>query len=324
MDNDLSLEIVSEILQGVTVLSSSFGSLYLKHLSQFDQRELISKSKLFKKEALSKGLSTEKDALQDLIKHEIWSEKNEEKIKNLNSEIENLKKINSQLILPSKKKDMQKQLKDKQNALILINAEKEDLLGLTVEKYSNNKIQKNIVSNMLFYDKQFTKSVFEDLYVDEMSKEIEVYKIQKSFFEKFNDDSISKAALSDNFSVYLPFCEDVLGVFGKPLSQLTTHQLKLISFGRYFLNIFKNSNKEIPENVAKDPELLISFYENQKEGSKRHTSKSDEGGSTYFGATKEDLKSIKTDDENVVVLSEEIKKQGGSLNMQQMMDLHKI
>lgn len=322
MNNDKNLEIVSEILQGVTIVNSSFGSLYFKHLSQHQQREAISQSKFFEEEALSKGLPSKHQALREMIEHEMWSEDNEQQIKELNKEIENLKKINSQVFLPSKKKDIEKNLKEKERILFSIESEKEDLLGLTAEKYSNNKIQKNIVSKILFYDREFKKSVFDDLYVNEVLKEVEIYKLQKDFFQKFSDSSISTAVLSDYFSMYLPFCEDVLGVFGKPLKDLTSYQLKLISFGRYFLNIFKNTTKEIPENIAKDPELLINFHQNQRGDSRKNSPSSGDGGSTYFGATKEDIEQIKREDENAVDLSDEIKKKGGSLNMKQMMELH--
>lgn len=321
VNNDKNLEIVSEILQGVTVINSSFGHLYFRHLSQFEQRELVSESKLFEEEALKKGLLSEKKSLEQLIDQEMWSEENEKKIKKTNSEIQNLKNARLLVILPSKRKEIEKELKEKEDFLFSINTEREELLGLTAEKYSNNKIQKNVVSKILFYDRDFKKSVFDDLYLNQNFKEMEIYKLQKDFFEKFEDKNISTAVLSDYFSMYLPFCEDVLGVFGKPLRDLTSYQLKLISFGRYFLNVFKNTTKEIPKNIAKDPELLISFYENQREGSKnRNNSSSD--GATYFGATKEDIEIIKQEDESVVDLQDEIKKNGGSLNMKQMMKLH--
>lgn len=322
MDNDKNLEIVSEILQGVTVVRGSFGSLYFRHLSQVEQREVISESKFFEKEAVSKGLLKKEDALKDLINQEMWSLENEDKIKKLSQELDSLKKLLMQTFLPSKKKETLDKAKKKEDEIISMKNEKNELLGLTAEKYASNKIQKNIVNKILFYDREFKRGVFDDLYINEGLKEAEIYRLQKEFFEKFQDSSISKAVLSDYFSMYLPFCEDVLGVFGKPLAELTSYQLKLISFGRYFLNIFKNSQKEIPDNIAKDPELLVDFYQSQKSDSGRKDASSGDGGSTYFGATKEDIETIKKEDENAVVLSDEIKKKGGSLNMQQMMELH--
>ena len=324
MSNDRNLEIVSEILQGLTVVRGSFGSLYLKHLSQFEQREVLSQSKIFEKEGVSKGLPTEEEGLREIIDQEMWSLENENLIKTLKEEIDNLKQISTQTFLPSQQKKILDQSKEKGDELSILENEKTQLIGLTSEKYARNKVQKTIINKILFYDREFKKGVYEDLYLNENMKEVELFELQKDFFEKFEDSKISEAVLSDYFSMYLPFCEDVMGVFGKPLADLTSYQLKLISFGRYFLNIFKNSQKEIPDNVAKDPELLISFYQNQKNERSKTRAQSSEGGSAYFGASKEDIEDIKLNDERAIDLTEEVKKQGGSLNMEQMMKLHGV
>tara|TARA_R110001592_G_scaffold150141_4_gene375829 strand:+ start:537 stop:1511 length:975 start_codon:yes stop_codon:yes gene_type:complete len=324
MSNDKNLEIVSEILQGLTVVRGSFGSLYLKHLSQFEQREVLSQSKIFEKEGLSKGLPSEKQGLREIINQDMWSLENENLIETLKKEIDDLKQTSAQTFLPSQQKKILEQSRKKEDELSTLNNEKTQLIGLTSEKYARNKVQKTIINKILFYDREFKKGVYEDLYLNENMKEVELFELQKDFFEKFEDSKISEAVLSDYFSMYLPFCEDVMGVFGKPLADLTSYQLKLISFGRYFLNIFKNSQKEIPDNVAKDPELLISFYQNQKNERSKTRAQSSEGGSAYFGASKEDIEDIKLNDERAIDLTEEVKKQGGSLNMEQMMKLHGV
>jgi|GEM_PF-6814675 len=324
MSNDKNLEIVSEILQGLTVVRGSFGSLYLKHLSQFEQREVLSQSKIFEKEGLSKGLPSEKQGLREIINQDMWSLENENLIETLKKEIDDLKQTSAQTFLPSQQKKILDQSRKKEDELSILNNEKTQLIGLTSEKYARNKVQKTIINKILFYDREFKKGVYEDLYLNENMKEVELFELQKDFFEKFEDSKISEAVLSDYFSMYLPFCEDVMGVFGKPLADLTSYQLKLISFGRYFLNIFKNSQKEIPDNVAKDPELLISFYQNQKNERSKTKAQSSEGGSAYFGASKEDIENIKLNDERAIDLTEEVKKQGGSLNMEQMMKLHGV
>ena len=324
MHNDKNLEIVSEILQGLTVVRGTFGSLYLKHLSQFEQREVLSQSKIFEKEGLSKGLPTEEQGLQEILGQDMWTLENEDLIKTLREEVGSLKKTSAQTLLPSQQKKLLSQAKEKEKEMLSLQGEKSELIGLTSEKYARNKVQKTIVNKILFYDREFKKGVYEDLYLNEGMKEVELFKLQRSFFEKFEDSNISQAVLSEYFSMYLPFCEDVMGVFGKPLADLTSYQLKLISFGRYFLNIFKNSQKEIPDNVAKDPELLISFYQNQRNERSKTKAQSSEGGSAYFGASKEDLEDIKLNNERAVDLNEEVKKQGGSLNMEQMMKLHGV
>jgi hypothetical protein len=321
MNNDKNLEIVSEILEGVSIVESSFGILYFKHLSQQEQRKIVSEATVFETEAKSQGLISEKEALKDLYAQEMWSEQEENEILNFQKKIKELYSALPNEILPSKAASIKKQIESFENKLNTVQSNKDALLGLTQERYVHNKTQKSVIQNILYYDINFKKPVFEDLYVNENYKELEIYKLQKKFFAKFQDDKISKAVLSDYFSMYLPFCEDVIAVFGKPLVKLTNYQLKLISYGRYFLNIFKNTSKEIPENISKDPELLISFHQSQRSDNKSK-SKEGSGGSTYFGANEDDIKSIKNEDETVVDLSEEVKKRGGSMNMEEMMKLH--
>ena len=243
MNNDKNLEIVSEILEGVSIVESSFGVLYFKHLSQQEQRKIVSEATLFETEAKSQGLISEKEALKDLYAQEMWSEQEENEILNYEKKIKEFSSALSNQILPSKAASIKKQIEVFQKKINVAQSNKDALLGLTQEKYVHNKTQKSVVQNILFYDIDFKKPVFEDLYVNERYKEFEIYKLQKKFFTKFQDDQISKAVLSEYFSMYLPFCEDVIAVFGKPLVKLTNYQLKLISYGRYFLNIFKNTSK---------------------------------------------------------------------------------
>jgi hypothetical protein len=326
MEHDENLQIISEILQEFSVMKTSFGVVYFKHISQKDQREIITSADVIKQDAKEKGLLCEDEAVEDLIDQEMWTYDQEKEIENLNKKIKSIKNSIGQINLPSKRKHAEAQMSVLQKKHDGINFEKQNLLGLTVEKFVSNKLQRLTVEKVLFYDKYFKESVYKNLYINDKKKEIEIYKIQTDFFKKFSDEKISRAVLSNYFAVYLPFCEDPLGVFGVPLKDLTSYQLKAISFGRYFLSIFKNSTKKIPDNIAKDPDLLISFYESSKNESSSgaRSGKSGHGGTTHFGATKEDIEIIKQEDEDVVDLSEEMKKKGGSLNMKQMMELHGV
>jgi hypothetical protein len=114
-------------------------------------------------------------------------------------------------------------------------------------------------------------------------------------------------------------------LFGKPITKLTTFQLRAITYAKSFFAIFKNTRKEIPENVSRDPEMLIQFYEAQKEENKtsvRQRNDSDASGEGVFGATMEDIEQIKRSDQTAVSLTKEAKAAGGNLNMQDMMKIH--
>jgi hypothetical protein len=66
---------------------------------------------------------------------------------------------------------------------------------------------------------------------------------------------------------------------------------------------------------------LIDFYNSQKtENNAKNKGESD--ATTYFGANRNDIEQLKNNDQEAIILTDEIKKKGGSLNMKDMMDLH--
>ena len=238
--------------------------------------------------------------------------------------IENLNRSLNSIKIPSQRDAHKKLIKLEERKLIKMSLERESLIGLTAEKYVDKKVNKEFFEELIFMDQDLKVSPFDDFDYSDSPKIREISLLESAFFKRMSDVNISKAVLSPFFSPYIAYAEDVLGMFGKPLKDLTAFQLKALTYARSFLNIFKNSHKEIPEHVAKDPELLMDFYEAQKnQGQQKQTKASDgDGGTTYFGANKQDIEQIKKENEDAVVLGEEIKKKGGSLNMKQMMELH--
>ena len=324
MDNDKLADIIVEVFDGVTVLDSSFGPIYIKHFHQLDTRKILSKKNTYIKEAQGKGLMTEKESLDLLIKDEMWDMDSESEIQDKKKFIENMQKSLTKIKLPSQRENHKKLIQLEQEKLNKLSFEREKLIGLTAEKYVDKKVNKEFFESLLFADKDLKISLYDDIDYDEMNKIREISQLEGAFFKKFSDDNISRSVLSTFFAPYLPYSEDVLGMFGVPLKSLTAFQLKTLSYSRTFLNIFKNSQKEIPEYVSKDPELLLEFYEAQKNNNNQRKTKASEGsgGTTYFGANKQDIESIKESDEEAIRLSDEIKKKGGKLDMKQMMELH--
>ena len=323
MDNEILADIVVETFDGFTMFDSSFGEIYVKHFHQLETRKLLCKKSSLISKARKRGLLSEEESLANLIESNMWYPEDEIKIQRLSDLIKGLESSLSSIKIPSVR-DKQKQKIDEERAsLNELRFERTSLIGLTAERYVDKKLNEEFFENLLYSDKNFTQSVFDDVDFNEAAKILEISNLQMSFFEKMTDENISKAVLSPFFSAYLPFAEDVFGLFGSPMKDLTAFQVKMITYARSFLNIFKNSRKEIPENVARDPELLVSFFESQKDGTKNKKAGSEgSGGSTYFGANKNDIELMKNDDETTVELSEEIKKAGGSLNMKEMMKLH--
>lgn len=326
MDDEYLGDIIAEIFDGVTVLNSSFGPVYVRHFGQLELRKIFSKKQRYIEIGIKKGLLSEDQSLENLFKDKMWDPESEKTVNEKKEFIVNLTNSLSKILLPSKRTEHRKLIELEKKKLQTLCSEREGLIGLTAEKYAEKNINKDFFEKLLFEDENFERSVFKDLDYTDLNKELELHNLQSQFFKKMSDENISKAALSDYFSPYLAYSEDVFGMFGKPLKDLTSFELKLLTYARTFLNIFKNCTKEIPEAVSKDPELLFEFNNAQKnEASGRKTGASEgSGGTTYFGANKSDIEQLKNTDENPLLLSEEIKKKGGSLDMKQMMELHGV
>jgi len=326
MDNESLADVIAEIFDGVTVLSSSFGPIYVRHFGQIELRRTFSKKTEYLEDAKNRGLMTEKECLALLYKDEMWSEENEKRHQSQKDLVSNLNKSLNKIKIPSKRELHKKMIYAESAKISEFEKEKEALLGLTAEKYAQTKVNQDFFENLLFSDKNFEYSVFENLEYSNLNKEKEINKLQEDFFQRMSDENISKAALSPFYSPYLSYSEDVYGMFGNPIKELTAFELKLITYARTFLNIFKNSQKEIPSHIARDPELLMDFYDAQKEqaNNKKDGGSSGDGGTTYFGANKEDIDAMKSEDQDAVDLQQEMKKRGGSLNMKEFMELHGV
>ena len=321
MDNDDLADIIVEIFDGFSILNCSLGPIYIKHFHQLDTRKILSKRKLYIAQAEERGLLTENSMLKMLFQDGMWDDESEKKIQDKKKFIQNLKNSLSKIVLPSKRKEHKKLIDLEISKLSALSFEREKLIGLTAEKYAERKVNKDFFESLLYLDENFEVSPFDDLDYQDIETAKELANLEGEFFNRMNDGNISKAVLSPFFGPYLPYAEDVLNMFGEPLKNLTAFQLKMISYGRSFLNIFKNSQKEIPDHIAKDPDLLIDFYNSQKTDN-NVKNKGESDATTYFGANREDIQQLKNEDQEAIILTDEIKKKGGSLNMKDMMDLH--
>jgi hypothetical protein len=327
MQDDLSLSIIVEIFNECTEVNSSYGILYLRHFSQVETSTNLLKKSRYIEAARKKGLPTEKEALDFLLKEGMWEKEQEEEIKKKKEFVENLKTGLSKLQLPSAREKHKELIKEEENKFKKMSFDRSALIGLTAETYADKVVNRDFFESIAYFDRDFREPVLKNISYDAKETELEITKIQEEFFKKFSEKNISTAVLSPAYSAYLPFSEDIMSIFGKPLKDLSNFQLRLCSFGRTFLNIFKNSPKEIPEYIAKDPELLLEFAEslrNERKGSDKKASQGD-GGSVMFGATKADIEAVKKEHEDAVTLDEALNKEGKSgLNMQDLMKMHGV
>jgi hypothetical protein len=225
----------------------------------------------------------------------------------LKSQIDALnKQINESLIKVN-------ELKNKRNSY----------LGNTCEHYAEQRVTEEFLKFTIYKDKNldtlfYLEEEFDCINSDDL---VELIKIYNSILNNFSDSKIQKLVLEDFFNYYMPYCEDPIHFYGKPIVNLTYNQLRLILYARYFKNIISNNDK-IPDQYKKDPDKLID-YVNANEKAKEKMQQKDNQATSIVGATKEDYKYINMDKGNSknVSLAEEAKKKGGSLDMKDLMKL---
>ena len=146
-------------------------------------------------------------------------------------------------------------------------------------------------------------------------------KYNRSCSERLNEQIIQEAVLRDFFNMYLSQTEDVCSFYGKPIIGLSVYQLKLALYARVFFNIFQY-NEDVPDSIKKDPAAILRFSESKKSqaSNKSKIKQADNGATAVFGATKEDLAFVDSQ-AKPISLTEQIAKQGGALNMEQLMNL---
>ena len=310
-----------EIFDGFSRFDLNRRTLFFRHFSLRDQNSISFCFDKYKNIALKRGIESEKEIYERLKNEKSWSEDDDLKLAELQSYIDNLKKTKSKLLLPSQKESHQK-LIDEQSFKVneLLNTKKE-LIGMTAEEYATKMSNEEFLRLLIFKDENFKELAFDE---DEFGSLVstDILQISQNYFnisEKLSDENIQKIVLQDFFNMYISCCEDSYNFFGKFIYQMSTYQIKLLLYARIFHNIFQY-NDDIPDSIKKDPQAIFSFVDSKKNREKYQSDTRDSDGSMLFGATKEDVE-ILDPTARKISLSEEIAKNGGSLNMEQMMEL---
>lgn len=324
MNEEFYISIVGEIFDGYTECDFNGRSVYLKHLTVKDQRYLNLYYQKYKKRATDRGVETEDSILSKVKEDGLWTDDDDVKIENLNLELENLKTTKKSIFLKSQQDGVQKTIDEKQGEYISLMSKRKEIVGKTAEDYATNMAAVEMIRYFVFDSPELKKQAFTEGEFDEMS-DLEIIKlksIQSTTSGRLNELNIQKSVLRPFFSLYLSFCENAHDFFGKPLVDLSVFQMKLVLFGRVFHSIFQYV-EDIPDGIREDPERLLAFSESKsnKDSGKGKFIDDNAAGSAVFGGTREDIKDIAQSGGTSIKLSDEIKKAGGKLTMEQMMKL---
>ena len=321
MKKSFYIDIQNEIFAGFSRFDFKGQTVFFRHFNFEDQSILFSSHDKHHAKAVSRGIQEEEDVLKKLNEDGTWTKDEEISIKEKESYIETLEKTKSKIILPSQRKSHQELINQEKFSLVEMRMKRKELIGKTATEYAHNRSNEDFLRNLLYNDSSLSTLIFSDEDFGEIDPD-DLQILLNQYYEtmnKLNDETIQKMVLEDPFSLYLSYCEKPFDLFGKPLIKLSVFQLKTLAYGRMFLNIFQNVEK-IPDSIRKDPQALISFAESSRNKDKIMGKAKDNSATAVFGAQKEDLDFVDSEAKQVS-LGELLKKNGGQLNMEQMMEV---
>jgi len=310
-----------EIFDGYSRFDLNGRTLFFRHFCLRDQNSISLSFEKYKNAAIKKGIETQEQIYKRLKEENSWSDDDDIKVAELESYINNLKKTKDKLLLPSQKESHQTLIDEEQLKLNNLLISKKELTGITAEDYANKMANEEFLRLLLYKDNSLKELAFSDDDFGSLDTN-EIIKISDNYFkisENLNDENIQKIVLQDFFNMYISSCENSYNFFGKFIHEMTAYQMKLLLYGRIFHNIFQY-NEDIPENLRKDPKAIFGYVDSKKAREKYQNEVKDSDGSILFGATEKDV-NILDPSAKKISLSEELAKNGGSLSMEQMMEL---
>ena len=323
--------IFSEIIEGYSLVNSpTFGDLKIKHINNFDSAQTDIRQDYSFKKAVKEGLPKREDKIKYLIKEKLWDPEKDKEADRIESLTKGMLKTKSKLHLQVQIDQIKKDIKTAETDLIKIKQEKEEIIGFTAEEYASRRVNEYLMQVSIL-DKDgkvlFNDEEFGDLEQEQVNEIMKIYSLNA---DKFKAYSLKRIALADFFTNIFYLCEDNLfNFYGKPVIHLTFYQIEVYSFGRYFKSVIQNSEEKIPEHIMEDPDELIEWAQSSKNVKdameKSNLSDKEHSATSLVGATKEDLKKAGIDtDTDMIDLSQEAKKKGGKLSMEDLMKLHGV
>ncbi len=315
MENEASL--LCEIFDGLTPVKFGAENLFLRHINLRDQKILNESFERQKQRAIDSGVPIEKDVLEKLNSEKHWTEIDEIQVQEKRDYIKNLQQTKSQFDLKSQKLDIQKTIDVEIAELESLLTKRRELVGKTAEDFGVARSNEEFIRNILYKDSDLKNIRFTDQEFGELDDLSELLKSYYDLSSRISDEKIQEATLSDSFSLYLSQTDKPYDFFARPIISLSIYQLKLLAYGRMFLNIFQNV-ENIPDEIKKSPKELLDFVDTQKKREKEPQSNHKSVG--MVGATKDDLKYYDPSAKKID-FAEELKKNGGKMDATQIAKL---
>lgn len=254
-----------EIIRGFSFDSER--EIYVKHFTELEKIQVIRKRQEILDRTKSRGVKTERDALDYLISENLWSQGKEEEIASLELSVEDNTRQANNMVVPAQKNVILSLVQKDKDALAKIRNERASLTGLTAEKYADEKYINHYLYFSFFKDpdlklKFFSEEEFSDLEEDEIN---DYFRIYSSVLAKFSEDNLKKISVSPFFLNSVSFAyEDPRLFLDKGGLDYTNYQFEIFNLGKRNVRLMSESSKSPPiiHSQSKFSDL-ISWYDLQ-------------------------------------------------------------
>ena len=142
---------------------------YLKHLSVFDQVDIEEVRNSFFKKAKERGLPTKSDAMERLKEEQMWTARDDFKIKEQKDFLTQAENTKKELYLKKETDRANEEIQEAQRKILLLEVQKEDLMGQTCEKYADSRVSDHYIVRSLYRDRTISDTYYNQEGVDEMT-----------------------------------------------------------------------------------------------------------------------------------------------------------
>ncbi len=266
-DRQVCRKLYSQIVSGYTTAFLDSNKLFIKHFSDNEFSSYEEDYEIFLEEAHEKGLTSEKERVEEIIKQEHWSQEEENQLQGLHLSISDA--VNQEKEAPQdQKQGVRNFIESLKGKLYALEKVRDELIGTTADTFAQRKNNERIILHSLYKDSElktpyYTEEEFDDLDQKQLAKSISLYNQNMEFFtEKW----VKKIAVMPSFlnSFFLANDDPVI-FYGRPVIDLTIYQVDLFSKGKYFKSILSESEADGPPDTAYDKGMqeVVNWYDLQ-------------------------------------------------------------
>ncbi len=323
--NQLKL-LLSEIIKGYSKVTVDSNPAYFRHPNLLSTAEIDSEYDIYFNKAKNEGLKTLAEQEAFLLAEKLWTSEKETEIKNFRDYIENLKKSKTLVVKKAEKEEFDHLIKETEEKLNKILAEKSQLIGFTVETYANRRINEQMVFLGLFKESDLKERLFTQDYIDDLT-DSQISTLLDDYLSscnRFSEANLKKLALFPFFLNLFLLCDDnVQDFFGHPVIDLTFYQSSLFTHAKHFKALLSESREQVPDKLFENPDAFVEWFRSRKAAEKLLEDTNGAGPAGLVGATKEDLENlgIQVDTNNAINFAKKAKEKGGQLSMEDLLEL---